>query len=457
MTPLTQPLSPSAEPSSATFDLNTLHAPLWRGFTFERQAILLHVPSSTVMEVERELAAYVQARAQQAATTPANPDWDAALAELDQTLPRPVVQPIIPSITIASLNVAQGCNLRCTYCFAGEGDYGQKAMMSLATATQALAALSAGKERFHVVFFGGEPLLNYPLIQGVVAWCEEQSHCRFSFSMTTNGTLLTAEKLAWLKSKGFALKISYDGPGLQDQQRRTPAQLGGSAAWVERKFSTFREQLTALRDVTLRTTLTKKHLDLAEEAIIGTLSAQTFKVAVTHEASAVRALAFTKADIDRLVAVYQRVIDRLLSAGDYQRLLRLDHLKHHLRRIHRGKTGDTGCGAGLSYLAVSASGGYYLCHRFNEDESERLGGVREGLAAERLAAVANFRAKKTGPCATCWAREWCGGGCLHHHKVGTGDTFTVDPHYCQLQTLEIEQALRVYSHLKEHAPDLLES
>jgi uncharacterized protein len=326
--------------------------------------------------------------------------------------------------------------------------------MTFPTAQKALALLSAGKERFHVIFFGGEPMLNFAVIQQVVAWCETQP-CRYTFGMTTNGTLLSEEKLRWLAGKEFQLTWSYDGKGLQAKQRLNKDETTNSEALVERKLTAFAGQLAALRDFKLRATVTKENLDLLEEAIAGTLTARNFRVVVAHHATPLRALQFGPADIAKLAAILGRVVDRLLAAGDFARLLKLQFIRSYVGMLHKGVTGGMACGAGVNYLTVSAEGGFYLCHRFNEDETERYGDVDAGVDQERLDAVARFRGAKKDPCDSCWMRQWCAGGCFHENKAASGHKFRPDPMYCMLQDLELKQAMRVYAVLLAEAPHLL--
>lgn len=426
-----------------------LRAPVWRAFTFESGHFILHVPSSHVLEVPAAMASHVRGESY-------DPDLAAELEALASDLPLPTPQPIKPDIQAVSLNMAQGCNLRCTYCFAGEGDYGTKGMMTLATAKAALSLLSQGKERFHVVFFGGEPMLNYAVIQQVVAWAETQA-VKYSFAITTNGTLLTKEKLDWLKAKRFSMTLSYDGKGLQSRQRLNKDKQTNSEDLVERKVEAFGDQIKALRDVVIRATVTKENLDALEHAMLTTLTAHNFKLAVAHHATPLRAFSFSDADIEKLAGIFKRVIDGLLAAEDWDKVLKLDNVMKHVRSIHKGRTGMRACGAGLNYLTVSVAGDFYLCHRFNEDETEKFGSIEAGLDTPRLEEVAAFRAAAKDPCKSCWVRQWCAGGCMHEHKVMTGDKFSLDPMYCKLLSLEVEQSMRVYTVLRQKAPHLLEA
>jgi uncharacterized protein len=384
-------------------------------------------------------------------------DMDAALADMALSLPQPPPrQPVKTDIGAISLNMAQGCNLRCTYCFAGEGDYGNKGMMTAETAIAAIKFFTQDRKSFHVVFFGGEPLLNFSVIKDVVAWCETQPQVRFSFGLTTNGTLLTAEKLAWMKDKGIKLTVSYDGKGLQAKQRLNKDKTTNSETLVEKKLATFATQLGELREMNLRATIQRDNIEMLEEALLATLTSSTFKLSVSHHATPLRAFQFNEADVDKLGVVYKKVIDRFLAEEAYEKLLRLDNVKRYVKTIHAGKTRQYACGAGVNYLTVSVAGDFYLCHRFNEEEEENFGNVRDGLKRDRLDEIANFRNAEAEPCNSCWMKEWCAGGCFHEHKTASGSKFQPDPMYCKLQGLEIEQALRVYTILLAKAPHLLD-
>lgn len=439
-------LTPTSQPLHAPLQAN-LKAGIWRAFSFETGHFLLHVPSAHVIEVSAALVQAARGESQ-------DPDLRAMLAKLDQDLPRPPEKPIQVDIQTVSLNMAQGCNLRCTYCFAGEGDYGSKGLMTHTTAVRALEVLTQGRENFHVIFFGGEPLLNFSVVKSVVDWCATQT-CSYTFSMTTNATLLTPEKLAWLTEHKFALTISYDGQGLHAKQRLNKDKVSNSEALVTRKLESFRTELEKLRQVRLRTTLTKATLDAAEEAMITTLSSHTYRLAVARHADNMRAFAFSDEDIEKLRAITTSIVDTLLDQRDYARLVRFENIMKTVRAIHEGHTQKMLCGAGIHYLTCSVSGAFYLCHRFNEDESERYGHIAEGLDHEKLQKIAAFRSRKIDPCGSCWMRQWCAGGCFHEHKAKTGDKFQLDPHFCQMQNLEMEQAMRVYTHLLREAPEYL--
>ena len=75
-----------------------------------------------------------------------------------------------------SLHVSHTCNIQCAYCFAHGGDYGGKAMlMQPDVAEQAIRWIVTEAQAFgrcQIDFFGGEPLLNFPLLRKLVPFAK---------------------------------------------------------------------------------------------------------------------------------------------------------------------------------------------------------------------------------------------------------------------------------------------
>ncbi len=122
-------------------------------------------------------------------------DLDAALAELLRVqaigevnvpvAPTPKVIPLAPfPLTTMVLNVTNQCNLACTYCY----EYGedkivdtengrQPKFMSEEIARQSVDFMlkeSGSNKVAHVTFFGGETLLNFPVLVKTVAYARQR-------------------------------------------------------------------------------------------------------------------------------------------------------------------------------------------------------------------------------------------------------------------------------------------
>lgn len=130
--------------------------------------------------------------------------------------------------------VTDACNLNCTYCING-GLYNfhtptENRKLSFETVKSTIDYLcplwsselnKSSNQEIIVGFYGGEPLLNFPLIKKSVEYCNslKLKNRSFKFNMTTNATLLD-KYINFLVKYNFKITISLDGTK-QGQSYRT--------------------------------------------------------------------------------------------------------------------------------------------------------------------------------------------------------------------------------------------
>lgn len=125
------------------------------------------------------------------------------------------------------------CNFKCVYCFQESSRV--NARMDAATAGRVMRWIKKRLERFgyeqlYVVFYGGEPLVNKPVLEKIAGhmkgWCERRG-IRFKFMLQTNGYLMTPECIdRYLKLGLDQVRISVDGVG-EEHDRNRPLRNGG--------------------------------------------------------------------------------------------------------------------------------------------------------------------------------------------------------------------------------------
>ena len=114
------------------------------------------------------------------------------------------------------------CNFACDYCFQGDhGDYNKFAeKMTLDTAGRVLGWIEQRLDELHpetllLSFFGGEPLLNLPVMYAMAERASEACKARgvtLAINIITNGLLLTPEVVDRLEPLGLnGIKITLDG------------------------------------------------------------------------------------------------------------------------------------------------------------------------------------------------------------------------------------------------------
>ena len=121
------------------------------------------------------------------------------------------------------LNLTNQCNLSCQYCYEfGEDKVatpeGKPKFMDYETAQASVDFLleqSAGRRTVHITFFGGETLMNFPLLKKVVTYAHDRAAGQgrsIDFSLTTNATLLTPAIIEFLSENRIGVTVSMDGP-----------------------------------------------------------------------------------------------------------------------------------------------------------------------------------------------------------------------------------------------------
>lgn len=104
-----------------------------------------------------------------------------------------------------TLNITQGCNLRCAYCQVAKNP----SVMSLETLKKALDWTKNNVRAPYISFFGGEPLLEYDKIK----WAVENYYPQIRFGLSTNACLLTPDKIKFFYDHDVHFLLSIDGIG----------------------------------------------------------------------------------------------------------------------------------------------------------------------------------------------------------------------------------------------------
>ncbi len=346
------------------------------------------------------------------------------------------------------LHVAHDCNLACTYCFAGKGEYhGNRELMSAGTGKKALDFLvraSKGRRNLEVDFFGGEPLMNFDVVKELVAYgrsLEEEFGKKFRFTLTTNGVLLDDDILDFVNKEMSNLVLSIDGrKSVHDRMR---PRIGGQGSYdlILPKFlkaAASRGQMNYY----VRGTYTHYNTDFAQDVMhladLGFEQISVEPVVAPKE----EGYAITEDDVDRLCEQYDILAKYLLERKKRGKPVNFFHFMIDLTGGPCISKRLTGCGSGTEYLAVAPNGDLYPCHQFVGMDDFLMGNVDEGVTntalAEKFSAV-NVYSKKE--CRSCFAKYYCSGGCAANAYNFTGDINGVYDIGCRLQKKRVECAI----------------
>jgi uncharacterized protein len=365
------------------------------------------------------------------------------------------------------LNLTNQCNLSCQYCYEfGEDKVatpeGKPKFMDFETAMASVNFLldqSTGRRAVHITFFGGETLMNFPLLQRVVGYATEQAALRgrsIDFSLTTNATLLTPTIIRFLSENSIGVTVSMDGPPELHDKLRVFSNGRGSYDIIAPKVRALIENHRT-RPIAARVTLTAGVTEVVRiyrhlKQDLG-FSEVGFAPVTT---SANRLYSINERGMNDVLGEFHALAEEWLEFALRGELHGFSNVSDTIAELYQGVNKSHPCGAGLGLVGVGPSGDIAPCHRFVDSDTHSLGHISQGIdAAKRNDFLNRGHIGAKYACHTCWARPLCAGGCHHEAFVRYGDTGHPNLHYCDWIREWTDTCLRIYGTLSIQNPEFL--
>ena len=359
------------------------------------------------------------------------------------------------SIQSLILMVVQECNLSCVYCYGDDGEYKHSGKMSLEVATKSIDFLIQNRSEnkgIGVVFFGGEPLLNFSLIKDVVDYIkvkEKEYGIRISKNITTNATLINEEIEKYLIENHINVKVSIDGwKELNDKNRPFKNEKGSYETVIENTKGLIGKNLASIR-----ATVTPDCLD-------------TRKIIEHLKNLGSRDVGFAYADrmlteedyfkIYKIQSSQLKAMEKDIKTESYAEVREKYTIGFMLlSKIHQNFIAKFPCGTGRSMYAVDIQGNLFPCHRFVGEDSYVLGNINESEVPHRNKYLSEIISDNRKQCHDCWVRNLCLGKCPHINLVLTGDVSKALPISCSLERALYEDVIKIYLRLSDKEKDIL--
>jgi len=347
------------------------------------------------------------------------------------------------------VNVAQICNLKCSYCAAGgDGSFGE-AMKHVDLETiyeqvrSVLHDIPNGGE-FTLTYFGGEPLVAPENIRMLARFVKLQTAGRgiaVHHRVITNGTLLSPATAELLAEIGCHVTISLDGPpDVNDQFRKTKGGQGSTAATF-RGLGFLQNVRSRLGGVSASAVFGRHYTDVVSTYQFFRefgFDTYRFEFAVENgDAEASRQFAES----------LNRAAELAFELGGEAELRRITYFDGAFRTLDGQRRLYNHCGAGKSLLTVDGKGRVAACQWFLGRPEEELGRGAD-LNHAKVAAYADRLVDLNG-CQSCWARHLCGGGCMYANSVKTGEKHKKDQEFCNRTRTTLAKAIEFYAQARK--------
>ncbi|MBQ2752684.1 MAG: thioether cross-link-forming SCIFF peptide maturase [Firmicutes bacterium] len=348
------------------------------------------------------------------------------------------------------LHVAHTCNLNCSYCFASQGKYhGDRAVMSFEVGKRALDFLienSGSRRNLEVDFFGGEPLMNWDVVNELVAYAREQEKIHnknFRFTLTTNGLLIDEDVIEFANKEMSNVVLSLDGRKEIHDLTRVDYAGNGSYDRIVPKFKQMVESRQG-KSYYMRGTFTHANPDFTKDvfhmADLGFTELSMEPVVCAPDDPA----ALTPEDIEIVKKEYEVLALEMIKRKKEGRPFTFYHYMIDLTSGPCVYKRISGCGSGTEYMAVTPWGDLYPCHQFVGEEEYKLGDVWNGVTNDALRE--DFRACNAysrPDCKDCWAKLYCSGGCAANAFHASGSIRGIYEPGCELFRKRIECAIMI--------------
>ncbi len=351
------------------------------------------------------------------------------------------------------LNVAHDCNLKCTYCFAEEGEYkGARCLMTFEVGRKAIDFViekSGMRKNIEIDLFGGEPLMAFDTVKKIVQYGNEEAKKygkNIRFTLTTNAMLLNDEIIDFIDENIENIILSIDGRKEVNDKIRKRFDGKGTYDIIMPKIKKMVKRRSDNKQYYVRGTFTRENIDFYNDVMH--LVENGFKeisiepVVLPKEDE----LSIRDCDLNDIFKQYDKLTNEMKKRINTEDKFKFYHFAIDLEGGPCIYKRISGCGAGHEYVSITPEGDIYPCHQFIGNKKFIMGNIIEGTFDESLGYEFKEAHVYNKPkCRACWARFYCSGGCQANNYNFNEDIHVPYDIGCKMQMKRIECALALKS------------
>lgn len=340
------------------------------------------------------------------------------------------------------------CNFACDYCY--NDPLLDKRRMSLTTLDALFGRLEEYVEPWHRLNFrwiGGEPLVHSKEYFERAVELQGRLTCDVSNSLQTNGSLLTQEMIEPLRTGGFSVCVSLDGPPhINDRHRRT---RGGAGT-----YQRIVRAIDLLRDASIPHSLSvvihRGHLGKISElyAFLRQLGCPLAISPIFSLGSAETSPSIALSREEEQAVLVELFDHWVREEGEY---LEINPFEGIVAAFLRRRSPSTACEIAHDcvgyHWAVQPNGDFFPCFKVVTEAELRLGNVHQDSVSTMLSGSViqqlRRRQERLTECGGCQFANLCNGGCWASARFA-GQAQRRDPR------------CRVFYHLFDHVERRLE-
>ena len=360
------------------------------------------------------------------------------------------------------IHLTNDCNMRCKYCYANGGKYqSDRGILTKEILDKTIEVFFNHFEKIYAIqFFGGEPLLNLPLMKyscEKISQIAKKKGYEISFGVVVNGTLISQIFIDLVKQYKIGVTVSYDGHPLVNDMMRVFQNGTGSSEIILEKTKWLKEETG--QPNTIEVTYNQFHVDNS----IGILDVvkhiqEELPGTFVHLVPAGGA-----EDCDYSIkdlSIFPKSISEIFNIKKQSNGAEIP-MYSLAQRIFSGIENRESnipliCDAGLGTISVSITGDVYPCFMFTDNMEMCYGNVFDidlfdsPQYNELQAKLNNFSVKSNNlECQNCFIKGLCN-GCLGLNSFHSGNPLILSSSICNMFRDMTSQALIEYAKYLEN-------
>jgi uncharacterized protein len=334
-----------------------------------------------------------------------------------------------PNKDLSGLNLflTRRCNLNCSYCFVDKTKPKDLSSLVLVSAIKFIQQCSQiSSKRMHVGYIGGEPLLNWKLFREITIKLQEINQAP-EIGFTTNGTLVSQEKVEFIKQRNLRVVLSFDGDITSMDDRRF---INGNSS-----YSAVHKGMELLLS---------NNVPFLVQLTITPFNVSEFYLNVRHIVS----LGITKlifgfgAELDWNNISLNLLSDNLSKTFQFYKAIYRNHnnvilkyvddeiLSYLLTQTQNERIKQV-CPMANEVFAIDVDGKIYPCQAFVNFSEWTIGDVFLGFDARKRRLISSLHNDDLIPCQNCKLLKYCR-KCPRNNYVINGSPFLMEGLFCFL-------------------------
>lgn len=361
------------------------------------------------------------------------------------------------------IHLTNKCNLRCMYCYASGGNYMEdEGILQSQDLNTIIERFYSEFDKILIVqFFGGEPLLNIPLLEeacSMIRKIDSERGYKTQFGLVTNGTILNDRIIDIIKKYEINITISYDGNQKINDITRVDINGHGTSEIILKNAKHLKEKTG--QPSTIEVTYNQYHIEnnVNISNVINHIQNELPDTSIhLVPAGGTEDDKFVINNLDVFPESVDSIFNSVESIKEGKKIPSyslVDRILYGLsNKEYQGS--PYVCDAGLGTLSVSIDGDVYPCFMFTNQETMRLGNVKDNdiFRSDHFKKVMNrlinFSIKSNNEeCNNCFIKSLCN-GCLGLNSFHSGDPFKLSPNICKMFRDMTDRVLIDYAELIE--------